>query len=766
MKSKAFRRGVIFCCFIGFSLIGYGDDAVDPLELAAKATNEQISSLRSELKEKYDHVIFLQKQKAEESSFEVLLQEITTIRKNLKGLEEKWRKDYLRDSSGADEGYAFWDQGETTLSQLIMEYGATDYLYIIPYELGAMKVNMFSSIPVPHESWEQMIELILAQNGIGVKKISPLLRQLYIIKHDPSCIHAIVQTPEELMLLESTDLVFYIFAPPPEQMKGIQGFYERFSDPKQTTIQSIGSHIVVIATKENIQKLLDLHAAIWGKEKGKILHVLSLTKIAPIDAEKILKGFFLENGVKTRPSLYNMSSEELVILPIPNGASLVLMGEKRVVERAIKVVEDLEAQLDEPGEMTVFWYTARHSDPQDLANVLEKIYSSLGYANLEGREELSTAAPVENMPVPMVPSSLKQHNVPTPTQSVSPMLMEGTRKKREDFSSKNNVIVDPKSGSIMMVVKKQDIPRIKALLKRLDIPKQMVQIDVLLVEKKLNDRKQTGINLLQIGSRASDRKSMGIDYDGSSNAINKGILDFILSRPARGVLPSFDAVLSFLMAQEDIRINANPSILTVNQTAAQISIMEEVSINNGAIHGATEKNVEKSFSRAEYGIHLEMTPTIHLPEVEDGDGKTYVTLHTDINFETPQYSRDDRPLVTKRKVQNEVRVADGETIIIGGLKKKTQQDTREKIPFLGDIPGIGKLFGTTRFTDETTEMFIFITPHVVKDPLKDLQALRKVDLLCRPGDTPEFMSILEEAKAKEKKKLLEDSWKLFFDRPQ
>ncbi len=110
-----------------------------------------------------------------------------------------------------------------------------------------------------------------------------------------------------------------------------------------------------------------------------------------------------------------------------------------------------------------------------------------------------------------------------------------------------------------------------------------------------------------------------------------------------------------------------------------------------------------------------------------------------------------------------MRVADGETIILGGLRQEIQEDSREKIPFLGDLPGIGKLFGTSRQRDISTEMFIFITPRIIHDPVDDLRMIRQEEYRKRPGDIPEFLECIDEAKDYERRRLFKQSLKLLFD---
>ena len=100
-------------------------------------------------------------------------------------------------------------------------------------------------------------------------------------------------------------------------------------------------------------------------------------------------------------------------------------------------------------------------------------------------------------------------------------------------------------------------------------------------------------------------------------------------------------------------------------------------------------------------------------------------------------------------------------VILGGLRKKTLRDNEEKIPLLGELPGIGKLFGSTNLTDHNTEMFFFITPTIISDPQDQLDYFRSEELKKRPGDLPEFLERINEARDKERKKFFENSMEAF-----
>ena len=357
----------------------------------AQAFNESIRSLKGELRSYFKKAGEIFREEGSESEYKKLLAEVRALKDKIRSLEEEWRKTSVDETASSDDAYSLWDVGETTLPQLVMEYGSSDYLYIIPAELSGMKMSLYSSIPLPRESWNEMVEMILAQNGVGIKKLNPFAKQLYILKLDPSAIEGIVSREEDLDLFYSYSRLFYVFSPPPEQVKAMQSFFERFSDPKQTIVQSIGSKLVFVSSRETIGKLLGLYHAVWEQNKGKVVRLVNLTKINAVEAEKVLKAVFSDTSNKARPTFYPGGGDELATLALPQG--LLLIGESETVERGEKILADLECQLEDPGEKVIYWYTCKHSNPEDIAQVLEKVYDSLIGCSFEKKRNGSGPSP-------------------------------------------------------------------------------------------------------------------------------------------------------------------------------------------------------------------------------------------------------------------------------------------------------------------------------------------------------------------------------------
>lgn len=737
--------------------------------LDVRSVNENLIALRKELNASYTRANELHKLGAQEDEFQELLLQVKNIKSEMLRLQSQWRESAISESKQEEEGYALWDQEETTLGQLILEYGAMDYLFIVPPEMATMKLSLHSTIPIPRESWSEVLEIILAHNGIGVKKLNPYTRQLFVLKQDPSVVQTIATSPQDLLLIPNQTRLFYLLTPPLEQVKSVFQFMERFADAKQTFVYQAGNKIALVSSKEEVEKLITLYDTVWQDHKGKIARVVPVSKMNVKEMEKILHSFFGEAIDKGRMPFGKIDQDGLTVLSLAQGKSLILIGQQEMVERAEKIVHDTEDQLQDPSEMTVFLYSCSHSDPTELAKLLEKVYSSLLYVAPEGPKE-NTEINFQAQSAPMrtpdgyAPTPPMVANPPSPLKPTATSQIEIEQQETTD-----HFIPDPKTGTILMVVRRDALTKIKDLLKRLDVPKKMVQIEVLLFEKRINNQNNFGLNLLKLGSdsnfvdyRATNVPSHHHGFDNDKKSLGTGILEFFFSGHKSKHFPAFELAYSFLMTQEDIQLNASPSITTVNQTPAKIAIVEEISINNGAAPIDTNKGIafEKSFTRAQYGITIVLTPTIHLTENEDGKG--LVTLQTDITFDTTKPGHDDRPLVDKRHIENQVRVVDGQTIILGGLRRKSSRDMEEKIPLLGEIPGIGKLFGTTKLSDNSTEMFFFITPKIIVDPQEELIQLRTEDLKKRPGDIPEFLQRVVEAREKESKKFFQHSIRMFW----
>ncbi len=737
---------------------------------------QRLSQVRHDLREKYIRSQQLIEKSASEDQSLELLDEINELRSELIELEQMWRSLQSQEIQKDSEASGIWQNEETSISELVMEYGSSDYLYVIPPEVAVLKLNLHSALLIPRDSWSSLIEAIFKHNGIGVKEINPYVKQLYLLKQDFITFSSIIVEKEQLAFFEKRERIAFVYSPPIAQLKQAFYFIERFRDPKTTFVYQAGAKIAIVGFQEEVKRLVNLCDNVWENGGDKVVRVVTSSKLQSEEMIKVLKSYFGGLSDPSRSIITMKGGHDLTATPLASESGIILIGEKALVEKAEAVVRETECQVSDPSELTVFWHTCSHSNPTDLADVLDRVYTSLIHTAMEIPSEEGMVTKDPHFGEGVTDSGdddIEQGLYNPPLERVKPWstrLGRSKEKKNDTDELKiksGNFIPYPSTGSILMVIRKDMVGKIKEVIRRLDIPKRMVEIEVLMVERRLKNTARSGINILKLGSAADNINQLGAEFYGDGTKAMKGLFEFIYSGTKNVHFPAIDLSYNFLLSQEDIRVTAAPSVITINQSPAIISITDQISINNGASPVQTNNGFvfKDSYERADFGITIKLTPTVHEPEIGDADGQIYVTLENDISFETIKRldgGENHKPDVHKRQVKNQVRIPDGQTVILGGLKSKNQEDKTDKIPFLGEIPGFGKLFGTNLLTDTSGEMFIFIKPRVVHDPKTDLIQLREEKLRARPGDIQGYLDRIAESRKKSSERTFKRSWNMFF----
>jgi general secretion pathway protein D len=838
-------------------MVPAGSDLTKDMQQVLKELNKELLEDHSEIKKLYAKVLVLFQKNESEESYRQLLNQINTLKNEIETLEENWRDMAIH--SGNLEPYALWHQPETTLGQLIIDYGSQNYVYVMPPEISNLPVSVNSNIPIPRSSWNEMMELILTQNGIGYKQLNPYLRQLYLIKQDRSGIQLITNKRQDLEIYPGNARICFVLTPEPYEVKRAWSFLDKFINHSSTVLQMVGRDILIVAQVDEIIDLLKLYDFVSINRGDKEYKIKTVSRVDAEEMAKILAAIFDQlvesqrsmesnagrsgSGTGGLPkSLVKISSEErrdlpsneingLKVIPLTHIAQAIfLVGTKEEIKKAEEIIDRVENQVGEAKEKIIYWYTCKHSDPEDLADILFKIYSLMvktgtGRDDERGRDRRGPypqgqgpgfpPGPNQGPGVPYGPGFANMPNQPPPPPPVQSYVQQDYQPQpfidsingggfvpsklyQNDFyqqggyivnptpiepaanippvanRGRDNFIVDLKTGALVMVVEAELLHKIKDLIKKLDVPKKMVQIETLVVEKKLIRNDNCGLNLLRIGQSALNKNSSSFSWNDvlASTAANPlvGVTQFIFSQKGDHGVPAFDIAYKFMIQQEDIQINANPTVIAVNQTPAKIAIVDEISINTGIflVPNSSQLTQEQSFTRAQYGITIIVTPTIHYLDESDhyDENVNYVTMDTDITFDTVSSSgNSQQPTVTRRHIANQVSVPDGQTVVIGGLRRKNTDDLVNSIPFLGEIPGFGKLFSTTTMADNTTELYIFLTPKIIVDPTEDFDRLKREEMTKRPGDIPEFMCRLARAQEMEKQRLFAGTMNLLFGRP-
>lgn len=269
------------------------------------------------------------------------------------------------------------------------------------------------------------------------------------------------------------------------------------------------------------------------------------------------------------------------------------------------------------------------------------------------------------------------------------------------LASGGRVGVDDRLNSIVVTGTKSNLEQIRQTISKLDVKAPQVMIEVLIVNVKLTDEWKMGVDWTKLGT-SRDFFSQGLSATTSSPF---GKVTFSTS----GGDWSFQGLVNFIETNQDFRIMANPKVLVLNNHTATIDSVEEIpyqEVSESSFGGSIG-----SVSFKEAGIKLEVTPQI----TSDGYIIMHIKPEQSAKTGTFKVAGNDTPIIETRRTDTTLRVRDGQTIIIGGLRRSEPSVVVSKVPILGDIPLIGMLFRNIDKDDMDSELGVFITPHIFTD---------------------------------------------------
>jgi len=292
--------------------------------------------------------------------------------------------------------------------------------------------------------------------------------------------------------------------------------------------------------------------------------------------------------------------------------------------------------------------------------------------------------------------------------------------------SPSNVRVIKEQNALLVSGTSEDIVSMREFVNTVDIPTPQVAINAVIVEYSEGLQKEFGINaglhrpeLQKNGSHsspsfnsalgaASSNLDLGFSGEGLKKILNDaGGLLSAGSNSVIGKLPDdFFVALHFLESQSKAKVMAQPSIVTLNGNKASINVNETryIKLTTGTQLG-TDYSIR--VQPITFGIKLDITPWI------SQGGQITAEISPEVSNSTGN-NLDGYPNVSARTISTTVRLNDGETITLGGLIKNEESEGHEKIPILGDIPLIGRLFRTNTKNRQKTNLVVYVTPHIVK----------------------------------------------------
>lgn len=267
-------------------------------------------------------------------------------------------------------------------------------------------------------------------------------------------------------------------------------------------------------------------------------------------------------------------------------------------------------------------------------------------------------------------------------------------------SSRGRIVAHCQTNSLIITETPSNFKKMLAVIEKLDKNIPQVMIEALMVDVKLTNADELGINWTLTHKKFDTREFK----QAFTTSHTEGLI-----RYGNTLFPDwyFRAQINLWCKEEKAEILANPKIMTLDGMEANIELVEETAYTEAVITPA-EGGATSTTGFKTTGIKLKVTPHINK------EGYISMTLDTE-----QSYVSGAGPTVDKRTATTNLSVKDGDTIVIGGLRKKTGTKTINAIPFFTKIPILGHLFRHKTFTGVDTELLLFVTPHIVKQPELD-----------------------------------------------
>jgi general secretion pathway protein D len=262
------------------------------------------------------------------------------------------------------------------------------------------------------------------------------------------------------------------------------------------------------------------------------------------------------------------------------------------------------------------------------------------------------------------------------------------------------IVPDTNSNSLIINALPENLEMLRALIRSLDVVSEQVMIEALIVEATLDDSTKLGVDWTWT-------HSLGNNKTGTAE-INPGLVPPVGGLRYSIMGTNLDAVLTALATDQRFNILATPRIFTSNNQPAQINIGQQVPYVISVIEN-TVGSQTYNYGYLDVGVILDVVPRIAQ------SGLVTMDVQQSAN-ELLGFTSFNAPIIAQRMTTTQVSIADGQTVIIGGIIRDSVTRTTNKVPILGDLPIIGGLFRSTEKATNKTELMVFLTPRIVRNP--------------------------------------------------
>lgn len=364
--------------------------------------------------------------------------------------------------------------------------------------------------------------------------------------------------------------------------------------------------------------------------------------------------------------------------------------------------------------------------------LIEEFIKELDVPTPEGQREItrvfnleySDAAQLEPLLTQIWSSSSQDQGGGFPFFGPFGRLSQPTAEQNTDINSlidKVSLFADEQTNSLVITTRSRYIEDIEKIVRALDIVRGQVWIDIHILELTLDDTTKMGIEMALMEKRLFGTDAFGKNREPGSNPLtgefnsSLNLEQQITGFSVQAATNEYMGFLHMLMRSNKVRTLSSPSFMVRdNQPATFVSGRDIPYLQSARTSDLLEGQIFDFDFLQDIGINISITPRI--ARMTAGDrGKRTIGLQIDqitaSNF--IEFTNFNAPLTEESTVSTFIDAEDGQQIVIGGLKKRKQQEVEEKVPVLGDLPLIGALFRRTENVAQDSEVVIVITPRIV-----------------------------------------------------
>lgn len=443
--------------------------------------------------------------------------------------------------------------------------------------------------------------------------------------------------------------------------------------PDSVTIRIVG--VELRAAVQIVQQYVDRPIIFSGAGPGPQVTLETPRPVARADVPRLLRGLLDSQG-------YELVADTV------SGTYRARQKEQPPVRQAPPLFPVTTPTQQQPaarpaGAPELFVIPLRHARAVDVAQTINTLFGRATF------QQTAPRLPTDDLRVPPIELGAVQQIANRPAT----------------LTGELTIVPDARVNSLIVRANRSDFELIQAAVNQIDVRPAQVLIEVLIVEARHDRSFSLGVSASVADKRVAHTENSTVG--GSFTPGEAGLGDFTLKVMGVSGL-DLDATISAAAARGDLRIISRPVVLTANDEQAEVVVgtqrpFVQVSRSLPAGDGVRDQIVQYK----DVGTKLSVRPTISV------DGTVQLNVTQEVSNATSE-SQFNAPVISTRSVRTDLLVRDGQTIVLGGLTDRERDTQSEGIPLLSSIPLIGGLFGRQARTTTETELFIFLTPRVIR----------------------------------------------------